>query len=142
MKVDGDGKHLKTSVLENENSESKRNERGTGTRAENSVKPTKPPKGKVDKIFGPINEKVDDELLNSLIKVNVEETTKVTQAVLPGTLKRKKLKAIVNIGSDDTNVSHLILCMLRQKRISINFRGGCMLRILHWWWLQHLTGLA
>ncbi|KAI3694169.1 hypothetical protein L1987_77130 [Smallanthus sonchifolius] len=41
---------------------------------------------------------VDDELLNSLIKVNVEGITKVTQAVLPGMLKRKK-GAIVNIGS-------------------------------------------
>ncbi|KAL8254302.1 hypothetical protein R6Q59_032523 [Mikania micrantha] len=41
---------------------------------------------------------VDDELLNHLIKVNVEGTTKVTQAVLPGMLQRKK-GAIVNIGS-------------------------------------------
>ncbi|KAM0052140.1 putative very-long-chain 3-oxoacyl-CoA reductase [Helianthus debilis subsp. tardiflorus] len=91
-KVDEIFTFLKTSVLEteNENSESKPDERGIGTKAENSVKPTKPPKGKVDEIFGPINQKVDDELLNSLIKVNIEETTKVTQAVLPGMLKRKK----------------------------------------------------
>ncbi|KVF07531.1 very-long-chain 3-oxoacyl-CoA reductase 1-like [Cynara cardunculus var. scolymus] len=41
---------------------------------------------------------VDDQLLNSLIKVNVEGTTKVTQAVLPQMVKRKK-GAIVNIGS-------------------------------------------
>ncbi|KAK6922326.1 Short-chain dehydrogenase/reductase SDR [Dillenia turbinata] len=41
---------------------------------------------------------VDQDLLNNLIKVNVESTTKVTQAVLPGMLKRKK-GAIVNIGS-------------------------------------------
>ncbi|KAL8471185.1 hypothetical protein ACS0TY_028131 [Phlomoides rotata] len=41
---------------------------------------------------------VDDKLLNDLIKVNVVGTTKVTQAVLPGMLKRKK-GAIVNIGS-------------------------------------------
>lgn len=41
---------------------------------------------------------VDDELLSNLIKVNVEGTTKVTQAVLPGMLERKK-GAIVNIGS-------------------------------------------
>ncbi|GAV59809.1 adh_short domain-containing protein [Cephalotus follicularis] len=41
---------------------------------------------------------VDDELLRNLIKVNVEGTTKVTQAVLPGMLMRKK-GAIVNIGS-------------------------------------------
>ncbi|XP_077253074.1 very-long-chain 3-oxoacyl-CoA reductase 1-like isoform X1 [Tasmannia lanceolata] len=41
---------------------------------------------------------VDEELLNGLIKINVEGTTKVTQAVLPGMLKRKK-GAIVSIGS-------------------------------------------
>ena len=41
---------------------------------------------------------VDEELLRNLIKVNVEGTTKVTQAVLPGMVKRKK-GAIVNIGS-------------------------------------------
>ncbi|KAL5998321.1 Very-long-chain 3-oxoacyl-CoA reductase 1 [Asimina triloba] len=41
---------------------------------------------------------VDEELLKNLLKVNVEGTTKVTQAVLPGMLKRKK-GAIVNIGS-------------------------------------------
>lgn len=41
---------------------------------------------------------VDNELLKNLIKVNIEGTTKVTQAVLPGMLKRKK-GAIVNIGS-------------------------------------------
>ena len=41
---------------------------------------------------------VDDQLLNSLIKVNVEGTTRVTQAVLPPMVKRKR-GAIVNIGS-------------------------------------------
>ncbi|XP_057964360.1 very-long-chain 3-oxoacyl-CoA reductase 1-like [Malania oleifera] len=41
---------------------------------------------------------VDEELLRNLIKVNVEGTTKVTHAVLPGMLKRKR-GAIVNIGS-------------------------------------------
>uniref|UniRef100_A0A2P2K5L0 Uncharacterized protein MANES_13G019000 n=2 Tax=Rhizophora mucronata TaxID=61149 RepID=A0A2P2K5L0_RHIMU len=41
---------------------------------------------------------VDEDLLKNLIKVNVEGTTKVTRAVLPGMLKRKK-GAIVNIGS-------------------------------------------
>lgn len=41
---------------------------------------------------------VDEALLMNLIKVNVEGTTKVTKAVLPGMLKRKK-GAIVNIGS-------------------------------------------
>ena len=41
---------------------------------------------------------VDEGLLNNLIKVNVVGTTKVTQAVLPGMLRRKK-GAIVNIGS-------------------------------------------
>ncbi|CAI9763160.1 unnamed protein product [Fraxinus pennsylvanica] len=41
---------------------------------------------------------VDEKLLNDLIKVNVEGTTKVTQAVLPGMLERKR-GAIVNIGS-------------------------------------------
>ncbi|XP_052196005.1 very-long-chain 3-oxoacyl-CoA reductase 1 [Diospyros lotus] len=41
---------------------------------------------------------VDHQLLADLIKVNVEGTTKVTQAVLPGMLSRKR-GAIVNIGS-------------------------------------------
>ncbi|KAH7847379.1 hypothetical protein Vadar_025436 [Vaccinium darrowii] len=41
---------------------------------------------------------VDEKLLSDLIKVNVEGTTKVTQVVLPGMIKRKK-GAIVNIGS-------------------------------------------
>ncbi|KAL5552708.1 hypothetical protein UlMin_040109 [Ulmus minor] len=41
---------------------------------------------------------VDEELLKNLIKVNVEGTSKVTQAVLPGMLQRKR-GAIVNIGS-------------------------------------------
>lgn len=41
---------------------------------------------------------VDEELLKNLIKINVEATSKVTHAVLPGMLKRKR-GAIVNIGS-------------------------------------------
>lgn len=41
---------------------------------------------------------VDEDLLKNLIKINVEGTTKVTQAVLLGMIKRKK-GAIVNIGS-------------------------------------------
>ncbi|CAO2828905.1 unnamed protein product [Amaranthus hypochondriacus] len=41
---------------------------------------------------------VDEQLLNNLIKVNVEGTTKVTHAVLPSMIKKKK-GAIVNIGS-------------------------------------------
>ncbi|KAH9708480.1 Very-long-chain 3-oxoacyl-CoA reductase 1 [Citrus sinensis] len=41
---------------------------------------------------------VDEVLLNNLIKINVKGTPKVTRAVLPAMLKRKK-GAIVNIGS-------------------------------------------
>lgn len=41
---------------------------------------------------------VDEKLLNDLIKVNIVGTTKVTQAVLPGMVERKR-GAIVNIGS-------------------------------------------
>ncbi|KAF7113198.1 hypothetical protein RHSIM_RhsimUnG0151000 [Rhododendron simsii] len=41
---------------------------------------------------------VDEKLLADLVKINVEGTTKVTQAVLPGMVKRKR-GAIVNIGS-------------------------------------------
>ncbi|XP_020970531.1 very-long-chain 3-oxoacyl-CoA reductase 1 [Arachis ipaensis] len=41
---------------------------------------------------------VDEGLLRNLIRVNIEGTTKVTQTVIPGMLKRKK-GAIVNIGS-------------------------------------------
>ncbi|GFQ06864.1 very-long-chain 3-oxoacyl-coa reductase 1, partial [Phtheirospermum japonicum] len=40
---------------------------------------------------------VDEKLLGDLIKVNVEGTTKVTQAILPGMIARKR-GAIVNIG--------------------------------------------
>lgn len=41
---------------------------------------------------------VDEELLKNLIQINVEATSKVTHALLPGMLKRKR-GAIVNIGS-------------------------------------------
>ncbi|XP_042492437.1 very-long-chain 3-oxoacyl-CoA reductase 1-like [Macadamia integrifolia] len=41
---------------------------------------------------------VDEELLKNLVHINIEGTTKVTQALLPGMLERKK-GAIVNIGS-------------------------------------------
>ncbi|XP_028078876.1 very-long-chain 3-oxoacyl-CoA reductase 1-like [Camellia sinensis] len=41
---------------------------------------------------------VDEQLLADLIKINVEGTTKVTQAILPEMIKRKR-GAIVNIGS-------------------------------------------
>ncbi|PHU07292.1 Very-long-chain 3-oxoacyl-CoA reductase 1 [Capsicum chinense] len=44
---------------------------------------------------------VDDKLLADLIKVNVEGTVKVTQAVLPGMVQRKRV-AIVNIISGST----------------------------------------
>ncbi|XP_071703271.1 very-long-chain 3-oxoacyl-CoA reductase 1-like [Rutidosis leptorrhynchoides] len=46
---------------------------------------------------------VDNELLSNLIKINVEGTTRVTQAVLPGMLKRKK-GAIINMGSGAANI--------------------------------------
>lgn len=46
---------------------------------------------------------VDDKLLADLIKVNVKGTTKVTQAVLPGMVQRKR-GAIVNIGSGAARV--------------------------------------
>lgn len=41
---------------------------------------------------------VDEQLLQNLIKVNVEGTSKITHAVLPNMVKRRK-GAIVNIGS-------------------------------------------
>lgn len=46
---------------------------------------------------------VDEELLRNLVKVNVEGTTKVTHAVIPVMLRRKK-GAIVNIGSGSATV--------------------------------------
>lgn len=41
---------------------------------------------------------VDLELMESVVRVNVEGTTWVTKAVIPGMLKKRK-GAIVNIGS-------------------------------------------
>ncbi|KAM7464704.1 hypothetical protein LguiA_032825 [Lonicera macranthoides] len=46
---------------------------------------------------------VEEELLNNLIKVNVEGSAKVTKAVLPGMIERKR-GAIVNIGSGAATV--------------------------------------
>ncbi|XP_047313990.1 very-long-chain 3-oxoacyl-CoA reductase 1 [Impatiens glandulifera] len=46
---------------------------------------------------------VDDSLISDLIKVNVEGTTKITQALLPGMLKRKK-GAIISLGSGAANL--------------------------------------
>ncbi|KAJ0977326.1 hypothetical protein J5N97_012800 [Dioscorea zingiberensis] len=46
---------------------------------------------------------VDEELVKNLIKVNVEAVTRVTKAVLPGMLERKR-GAIVNIGSGSATV--------------------------------------
>jgi 17beta-estradiol 17-dehydrogenase / very-long-chain 3-oxoacyl-CoA reductase len=57
-------------------------------------------------------------LLKNLIQVNVVGTTKVTQAVLTGILKRKK-GAIVNIGSGTAIVipsDPLYVIMLPQNR--------------------------
>ncbi|XP_075510748.1 very-long-chain 3-oxoacyl-CoA reductase 1 [Primulina tabacum] len=41
---------------------------------------------------------VDEKLMHDLIRINVEGTTRVTQAVLPGMVKRKR-GAILNMGS-------------------------------------------
>ncbi|RLM54230.1 hypothetical protein C2845_PM10G06040 [Panicum miliaceum] len=46
---------------------------------------------------------VDEELMRSLTRVNVEGVTRVTYAVLPGMVKRKR-GAIVNIGSASASV--------------------------------------
>ena len=46
---------------------------------------------------------VDEELMRSLIRVNVEGVTRVTHAVLPGMVERKR-GAIVNIGSGAVSV--------------------------------------
>ncbi|XP_027336720.1 very-long-chain 3-oxoacyl-CoA reductase 1-like [Abrus precatorius] len=46
---------------------------------------------------------VDEELMDAIIKVNVEGTTWITKAVLPTMIKKKK-GAIVNIGSGSTIV--------------------------------------
>lgn len=46
---------------------------------------------------------VDSELMDAVVKVNVEGLTWVTKAVLPGMIKKKK-GAIVNIGSGSTFV--------------------------------------
>ncbi|KAG8071307.1 hypothetical protein GUJ93_ZPchr0006g42144 [Zizania palustris] len=46
---------------------------------------------------------VDEELMRSLIRVNVEGVTRVTQAVLPVMVERKR-GAIVNIGSGSSSI--------------------------------------
>ncbi|KAJ1392878.1 Short-chain dehydrogenase/reductase SDR [Sesbania bispinosa] len=46
---------------------------------------------------------VDSELMDAIIKVNVEGTTWITKAVLPSMIKKKK-GAIINIGSGSTVV--------------------------------------
>ena len=46
---------------------------------------------------------VDSELMNAIIKVNVEGTTWITKVVLPSMIKKKK-GAIINIGSGSTVV--------------------------------------
>jgi len=46
---------------------------------------------------------VDEELMRSLIRINVEGVTRVTHAVLPGMVERKR-GAIVNIGSGSASV--------------------------------------
>uniref|UniRef100_A0A0E0K1Z3 B-keto acyl reductase n=1 Tax=Oryza punctata TaxID=4537 RepID=A0A0E0K1Z3_ORYPU len=46
---------------------------------------------------------VDEELMRTLIRVNVEGVTRVTHAVLPGMVERKR-GAIVNIGSGSSSV--------------------------------------
>ena len=46
---------------------------------------------------------VDEELMRSLIRVNVEGVTRVTHAVLPGMVERKR-GAIVNIGSGAVSI--------------------------------------
>lgn len=46
---------------------------------------------------------VDEELMRNLIRLNVEALTRVTHAVLPGMVERKR-GAIVNIGSGSSSV--------------------------------------
>uniref|UniRef100_A0A0D9VHV3 Uncharacterized protein n=1 Tax=Leersia perrieri TaxID=77586 RepID=A0A0D9VHV3_9ORYZ len=46
---------------------------------------------------------VDEELMRSLIRVNVEGVTRVTHAMLPGMVERKR-GAVVNIGSGSSSV--------------------------------------
>lgn len=54
---------------------------------------------------------VDEDLLTNLIKINVEATTKVAQAVLPGSLQRKR-GTIVKTGSGTAIVILLIFFMM------------------------------
>ncbi|XP_074295812.1 very-long-chain 3-oxoacyl-CoA reductase 1-like [Silene latifolia] len=70
---------------------------------------------------------VDQELLQSLIKVNVEGTSKVTHAVLPNMIKRKK-GAIVNIGSGATIVipSHPLYAVYAASKAYIDQFSRCL----------------
>ncbi|KAH9616274.1 hypothetical protein KSS87_019905 [Heliosperma pusillum] len=70
---------------------------------------------------------VDQQLLKNLIKVNVEGTSKVTHAVLPNMIKRKK-GAIVNIGSGATIVipSHPLYSVYAATKAYIDQFSRCL----------------
>ncbi|OVA20518.1 Short-chain dehydrogenase/reductase SDR [Macleaya cordata] len=70
---------------------------------------------------------VDEEVWMNLIKVNLEGTTRVTMAVLPGMLKKKK-GAIVNIGSGAGIVapSHPLFAIYAASKAYIDQWSRCM----------------
>ncbi|KAI3717446.1 hypothetical protein L1987_69064 [Smallanthus sonchifolius] len=82
----GDGKRLKTLALENENSESKPEaERSTGKRAENSVKPSEPPKQDYIHVRARRGQATDSHsLAERARREKISERMKILQDLVPG----------------------------------------------------------
>ncbi|XP_064942094.1 very-long-chain 3-oxoacyl-CoA reductase 1-like isoform X2 [Musa acuminata AAA Group] len=61
---------------------------------------------------------VEEELWRSIVRVNVEATTRVTRAVLPGMLRRRK-GAVVNLGSAASALSRSLFVEYQRMGIDV-----------------------
>ncbi|KAI7731831.1 hypothetical protein M8C21_028784 [Ambrosia artemisiifolia] len=84
--LDGDGKRLKTLTLENENEECKPEvERSTGKKAENSVKPSEPPKPDYIHVRARRGQATDSHsLAERARREKISERMKILQDLVPG----------------------------------------------------------